>query len=218
MLCSLFFLVIKGLLKVIFGIRKSEHFKNFFLILIISIFCITLSYLVFTFIINLSHLNLEYFKTGFMNKYSLYIILSDDLLHFLIGHGPGMTTSKLSFMANFFERYSFLENFYYDFSKLADYIFFNYQYSNYLTNPTTGSSLFQVNFTFGGVFGDLGVFGFLIYLALFHNTFKSNNNFIADIFYIQFFLLGFFFTWLEEIFFTVPIIFIYLLVTQNLKR
>ena len=216
-LCSIFVYLFLKLILAIIDKNKKIHFQNILTTIFYLIGSIVFTYIFLKFFVNLRHINLDYFLYGFSHKYSLYSQIFPNFFDLLFGYGPGMTTSKLAFMANFFERYDFLENFYYTFSNLSQYIFFDYQYQNYLTNPTTGSSLFQVNFTFGGILGDLGLIGIFLYLILFFMLFKIRlNNFLETIFIIQILFLGLYFTWLEEVFFMVPLIIIFKLLQISL--
>ena len=74
-----------------------------------------------------------------------------------------------------------------------------YQQSNYETNTTTGSSLFSLFFFWGGIYGDIGILGVIIYLMVWLKIIKqSKDKKISLFFLINILLMGYFYNWPEE--------------------
>lgn len=101
---------------------------------------------------------------GFILKYKVFIELynNGDIFNFLIGFGPGQTVSRLAMMIS---DYPILYNFGITDSSLYKHIY-DLQENHYLTNVTTGSSMFTLMFSWSGIYGDLGVLGLVNYLGI----------------------------------------------------
>ncbi len=107
---------------------------------------------------------LDIISEGFILKYNIFIELynNGDIFNSLIGFGPGQTVSRLAMMIS---DYPILYNFGITDSPLYKHIY-DLQESHYLTNVTTGSSMFTLMFSWSGIYGDLGVLGLVNYLGI----------------------------------------------------
>lgn len=156
-----------------------------------------------------NYLKLDNVLDGLFQKFSVFSLISDyhdNYFKFLFGLGPGHTVSRLAWLIP--DYIDVLKNFSITVSPVTDAIWFEAN-SHYLTNLVTGSSMFSMFFTWAGVFGDLGILGFLIYSFLWGMVFC--HFCIDDFSRLIFFMgigLGFVFTWLEEPPFVVFLIFL----------
>lgn len=181
-------------------LKIKYFFFNFLLIFFLSLLFLIIYNLDILYI-NISYINYDYLFLGIVKKFQgLNYFNLDKLQSFLIGNGPGMTVSKLAYMANYEDTYfKLLNSLDYTFSKLSLSLL-DLQLSDWQTDfRSTGSSLFQMTFTIGGIIGDVGFIGLLTYFGFLRkivifNIFNYQNNLI---FYICI-SLGLIFSWLEE--------------------
>ena len=211
-LAALVIAIIMPIILLIGYVRAKPFRENkiFFLSFFFSLLTILLIYLISKFINipSISHVNYNYLSYGLISKFKFFSYVNfQELKNYLLGYGPSMATSKIAYMSNITERYDYLLSFLgFNYSDLTIFIQ-KKELSNFITHPTTGSSLFQLTFSHGAVIAEVGYLGFLLYLFLLINTFKS---FIIDYFsfliVLIIILMGFIFTWLEESIFIVFIL------------
>lgn len=201
---GLFLMILFNLVKFFFMNKKNNNFKHF----LISVFYLFILYILFVIIFNFEliyfnqyNLNSEYLVGGLIKKFQLfYYININDLLVFFFGNGPGTTVSKLAYMANYEDTYvNILKKFGFEFSNLALFLR-DLQLLDWQTDFTSsGSSLFQMTFTFGGLLGDTGIFSLVTYVLLIKNIYIYNNkNFFNSLMLYTLVSLGMIFSWLEE--------------------
>jgi hypothetical protein len=135
--------------------------------------------------------------SAFTKKNSVIEIInsSNTFFNYFFGNGPGHSSSRLSFMIPYYEYLDILSL---SKNKLTESIWI-YQQSNYETNTTTGSSLFSLFFFWGGIYGDIGILGVIIYLMVWFKIIKqSKDKEISLFFLINILLMGYFYNWPEE--------------------
>lgn len=228
---SIFFVIIISFIVLIFiasfnlMFPKSYSFSSNlkYLFLSLSLLIISLGALyVFLEIFNLrqfSHINFDYLKSGFQLKLNIFLFLENrDLFDFLIGSGPAMVSSKVAQLSNLFDRYyELLDLLNFSFSKITKDIFI-YSQSNFLTNEKTGSSIFSLFFSQVGIYGEVGVLGWIIYNLLLMNIYKYfNENYLCLAILIITYVMSFIFSWLEESIF-ITFVFILLLIIKFQRR
>ncbi len=136
---------------------------------------------------------------GFGLKISVFSIISayhTSIANTIFGLGPGHTNSRLGWM---FPAYrELLTSLGGTHTPIAAAILFE-DARNYLTNPVTGTSLFSLNFSWAGIWGDIGLFGVAVYLFAWIFIWR---RFCADqlskFFVLNALIFGMIFTWLEE--------------------
>lgn len=193
-----------SLIKFLISPNKIQHFKVF----IYGVFSISLLYIFFLIIFNynfiyfnISIINPEYLFGGIVKKFQFlnYLNLSN-IINLLFGNGPGMTVSKLAYMANYENKYwQILNLINYQYSELALTIR-DLQFSDWQTDfRSTGSSLFQMTFSIGGIFGDTGLLSTIIYIVLLRKIFiYDKKSFLNAVVFYTILALGLIFSWLEE--------------------
>jgi len=129
-------------------------------------------------------------------KYKIFFFLNEnflDIKNLLFGLGPGHSISRLSLMI---PRYDYLLDFT---STRMSEIVFNIQQLNYYSNLYTGSSFFSLFFFSAGIYGDLGIIGFLLYYLFWFRLYLINkNNVLNKLIIVNILVLSFIFQWLEE--------------------
>jgi hypothetical protein len=141
--------------------------------------------------------NLDNFIDAISKKNEVFDIINSNnsFINFLLGNGPGHTSSRLAFMIPAYENITPLS-----FSKreITD-IIWTTQQSYFETNTKTGSSLFSLFFFWGGIYGDVGLLGVLAYIILWINIIKNSNDKDLTFFIvINILLMGYFYNWPEE--------------------
>ena len=121
----------------------------------------------------------------------------DDWSSWLFGLGPGHSVSRLATML---PSYGFLSSGAGATVHDATGVVLMVKESHWLSNSISGSSMFSLDFSLAGIWGDLGIVGFVIfifsYLILWR--FVSETDKSAKFFIISVFVYGFVFTWMEE--------------------
>lgn len=137
---------------------------------------------------------------GLLQKISVFpriIELYEDNLNWLIGLGPGHSVSRLGTML---PDYPILtEGLGATQSNVTGQILAAKQ-DHYLSNSVTGSSLFALEFTFAGVWGDYGIVGLLLYISMLIKVWQvyCKETKAAKYLIITIFVYGVVFTWVEE--------------------
>lgn len=199
-----------------FVIQKKIQIKLkylFFLTLLITLF----QYLYNSFFLSeiISNRNLDDFLISFSIKNKVIEIInsSNSLINFLFGNGVGHSSSRLSFMIPYYENVLPLSKL-----DLTEKIWF-FQQSNYVTNTTTGSSMFSLFFFWGGLYGDLGLLGIIIYLGIWLKIIRNSFNKNLTFFFVTYiFVMGYLYNWIEEPVFIISVISIICLLNKNLNN
>ena len=213
---SLILYIFANFLKILFRPNLKEIISNLFLLMLLIIMFLISHYLIQNNFIKVYALkNFEILFDGLLQKVSVFNFFElDKNLNLFFGNGSGMTVSKLAYVANT-ERYeNFLSQFNYTFSRLFHDIKFH-ENTNFLSNPVTGSSLFQLTFYYAGVLGDLGLFGLITITLLYFNIYKKCCNcFFSKIIFFNYITYGLIFSWGEETIF-ITIIFLSIKLIEN---
>jgi len=142
--------------------------------------------------------NIDEIKEGLNLKFSIFELFRYyhySYLNNFFGLGPGQTTSRLALMIPDYQNFLFFN---FSINELTNIIWI-FQQSNYVTATSTGSSLFAPFFFWGGIYGDIGAVGVLIYLFLWQQILKLNEYDEYSIFLVILVLLkGIVFNWPEE--------------------
>ena len=142
--------------------------------------------------------NIDEIKEGLDLKFSIFELFKYyhySYLNNFFGLGPGQTTSRLALMIPDYQDFLFFN---FSINELTNIIWI-FQQSNYITATSTGSSLFAHFFFWGGIYGDIGSLGVLIYLILWQQILKLNEYDEYSIFLVILVLLkGIVFNWPEE--------------------
>ena len=142
--------------------------------------------------------NIDEIKEGLNLKFSIFELFRYyhySYLNNFFGLGPGQTTSRLAIMIPDYQNFLFFN---FSINELTNKIWI-FQQSNYITATSTGSSLFAPFFFWGGIYGDIGSVGVLIYLILWQQILKLNEYDEYSIFLVILVLLkGIVFNWPEE--------------------
>ena len=142
--------------------------------------------------------NIDEIKEGLNLKFSIFELFRYyhySYLNNFFGLGPGQTTSRLALMIPDYQNFLFFN---FSINELTNKIWI-FQQSNYITATSTGSSLFAPFFFWGGIYGDIGSVGVLIYLFLWQQILKLNEYDEYSIFLVILVLLkGIVFNWPEE--------------------
>ena len=142
--------------------------------------------------------NIDEIKEGLNLKFSIFELFKyyhHSYLNNFFGLGPGQTTSRLALMIPDYQNFLFFN---FSINELTNIIWI-FQQSNYTTATSTGSSLFAPFFFWGGIYGDIGAAGVLIYLFLWQQILKLNEYDEYCIFLVILVLLkGIVFNWPEE--------------------
>jgi len=142
--------------------------------------------------------NIDQIKEGLNLKFSIFELFKYyhySYLNNFFGLGPGQTTSRLALMIPDYQNFLFFN---FSINELTNIIWI-FQQSNYTTATSTGSSLFAPFFFWGGIYGDIGAVGVLIYLFLWQQILKLNEYDEYSIFLVILVLLkGIVFNWPEE--------------------
>ena len=142
--------------------------------------------------------NIDEIKEGLDLKFSIFELFKYyhySYLNNFFGLGPGQTTSRLAIMIPDYQDFLFFN---FSINELTNIIWI-FQQSNYITATSTGSSLFAPFFFWGGIYGDIGSLGVLIYLILWQQILKLNEYDEYSIFLVILVLLkGIVFNWPEE--------------------
>ena len=142
--------------------------------------------------------NIDEIKEGLDLKFSIFELFKYyhySYLNNFFGLGPGQTTSRLALMIPDYQDFLFFN---FSINELTNIIWI-FQQSNYITATSTGSSLFAPFFFWGGIYGDIGSVGVLIYLFLWQQILKLNEYDEYSIFLVILVLLkGIVFNWPEE--------------------
>ena len=142
--------------------------------------------------------NIDEIKEGLDLKFSIFELFKYyhySYLNNFFGLGPGQTTSRLALMIPDYQNFLFFN---FSINELTNIIWI-FQQSNYTTATSTGSSLFAPFFFWGGIYGDIGAAGVLIYLFLWQQILKLNEYDEYCIFLVILVLLkGIVFNWPEE--------------------
>jgi len=142
--------------------------------------------------------NIDEIKEGLNLKFSIFELFRYyhySYLNNFFGLGPGQTTSRLALMIPDYQNFLFFN---FSINELTNKIWI-FQQSNYITATSTGSSLFAPFFFWGGIYGDIGSVGVLIYLILWQQILKLNEYDEYSIFLVILVLLkGIVFNWPEE--------------------
>ena len=142
--------------------------------------------------------NIDEIKEGLDLKFSIFELFKYyhySYLNNFFGLGPGQTTSRLALMIPDYQDFLFFN---FSINELTNIIWI-FQQSNYITATSTGSSLFAPFFFLGGIYGDIGSLGVLIYLILWQQILKLNEYDEYSIFLVILVLLkGIVFNWPEE--------------------
>ena len=142
--------------------------------------------------------NIDEIKEGLDLKFSIFELFKYyhySYLNNFFGLGPGQTTSRLALMIPDYQDFLFFN---FSINELTNIIWI-FQQSNYITATSTGSSLFAPFFFWGGIYGDIGSLGVLIYLILWQQILKLNEYDEYSIFLVILVLIkGIVFNWPEE--------------------
>jgi len=207
--CGILLPILIGI-DILFNPLGRKKIKIFLQSMLFSLLLITLIKFVNSFISipSISHVNYEYLRWGFLSKYNFFNLIEFySISDYLFGHGPAMVTSKVAYMANTLDRYvNLLNTLNFNYSDLT-YLIRKIELNNFITNPTTGSSLFQLTFTNGAVLAEVGIIGFIIYFFLIINMFLYfTDDYFSLLICITVFSMSFIFTWFEESIFIVFIL------------
>ena len=139
---------------------------------------------------------------GLELKFYIFEIIgkvNDTALGFFFGAGPGMVSSRLALMLPDYAR--LLDPSFITISPLTDKILY-FQESNYVTNTSTGSSLFSLTFSLAAFVGEVGVLGTSFYvLALFKiiNSLRTIRTEYFSLFFCAYYIiLGVVYQYWEE--------------------
>jgi len=120
----------------------------------------------------------------------------DSGLNWIFGLGPGHTVGRLGWLTSDYSNY--LEQLGITTLPVTDAVW-NVQQGNYISNSTTGSSMFSLFFSWAGVWGDLGVFGLSVYLLLWLGIWrKICTDDLSKYFLLTILVFGGVFSWMEE--------------------
>ncbi len=145
------------------------------------------------------YLSLEKLEKGFSQKFTVFSVIGEhfnSLICWLFGLGPGHTISRLGWLMTDYANW--LKPLGATSTGITSLILF-LNNSNYLSNPTTGSSVFSLMFSWAGLWGDLGLVGAVVYVCLWILVMKLFCVTTLDRFYVLSILIfGLIFAWLEE--------------------
>ena len=159
---------------------------------------------------------------GLELKFYIFEIIgkvNDTALGFLFGAGPGMVSSRLALMLPDYAR--LLDPSFITISPLTDKILY-FQESNYVTNTSTGSSLFSLTFSLAAFVGEVGVLGTSFYvLALFKiiNSLRTLRTEYFSLFFCAYYIiLGVVYQYWEEPIFVYFAVIIYAAIFLHERR
>ena len=139
---------------------------------------------------------------GLELKFYIFEIISranDTTLGHLFGAGPGMVSSRLALMLPDYAR--LLDPSFITISPLTDKILY-FQESNYVTNTSTGSSLFSLTFSLAAFVGEVGFVGTAFYLMAVFKIINSlrtvRTKYFSLFFCAYYFTLGVVYQYWEE--------------------
>ncbi len=143
--------------------------------------------------------NPELLLEGVAQKLSVFNIISghyNSITDYIFGYGPGHTVGKLAFEI---PRYwNILDQFGITRSSITTEVWLANQ-GHYLSHGTTGSSVFSLNYLWPSLFGDLGLLGLGVYIAILIFIYKALSITVLQKFIvISIFGFGSVFTWVEE--------------------
>lgn len=136
-------------------------------------------------------------------------------LYDILGSGPGTTISRVALMLPDYQ--TLLDSDWVTISPLTNQIL-NFQESNYVTNTSTGSSMFSLTFSIAAFYGDIGLFGLFSYLGFIIALiiFICRSNSFHSSFTLSYFLsLGLIYQYWEEPIFSFFIFMILYLASQG---
>jgi len=156
---------------------------------------------------------------GVEQKFSVFsIIISyyDSFSNWLFGLGPGHSVGRLGFLANDYSDYLQplgITN------SLATNAVWNAHQGHFISNSITGSSMFSLFFSWAGVWGDLGMFGLVVYLSLWWQVWrKVCVDDISKYFLLTILVFGSVFSWMEEPEYMIFMVCVIGLRWQNVQR
>ena len=145
--------------------------------------------------------------------------VNDTALGFFFGAGPGLVSSRLALMLPDYAR--LLDPSFITISPLTDKILY-LQESNYVTNTSTGSSLFSLTFSLSAFVGEVGVLGTSFYvLALFKiiNSLRTLRTEYFSLFFCAYYIiLGVVYQYWEEPIFVYFAFMIYAVIFLHERR
>ncbi len=136
---------------------------------------------------------------GLAQKFSVFQIIVDSYyspLNYFIGLGPGHTVGRLAMiMPNYFH---LLDSFGASTSSVTSVAWAAHQ-GHYLSNSTTGSSMFSLFFSWAGIWGDIGFLGIAAYLYMYYLIWREVSvDLVAKFLLLTIFIFGWVFQWVEE--------------------
>ncbi len=120
--------------------------------------------------------NVQRIVDGFTQKFAVIGIINHEMsgvAESLFGLGPGHSISRVATMLPHYEWLS--QYFHVTIHPLTDTVLFINQ-EHYLTNSSTGSSVYSMYNSWVAVWGDVGVVGFITYAILWYRTYKAGND------------------------------------------
>lgn len=174
--------------------------KILFLLVTIMFFTGSVYLMAITIFPQLQHwAHLEKIKEGLTAKFFVFDIIHHyhiSILNVLFGLGPGHTVGRLAQMLP--DYYGILYPIGATISPVFDVVWYTQQ-SNWITNSATGSSMWSLLFSWAGVYGDLGVFGVLVYLSIWIIVYRLLcRNDRSKFLWITIIVHGAVFQWMEE--------------------
>lgn len=136
---------------------------------------------------------------GIHQKLSVVAIITsyyDSVFNLLFGLGPGHTVGRLGWMLPAYGEY--LMPLGATTSEVTNAVWAAHQ-SHYMSNITTGSSMFSLFFSWAGFWGDLGLVGLASYLYLWLLVWRTvSDDEVSGFLFLTIFVFGAVFSWMEE--------------------
>lgn len=121
----------------------------------------------------------------------------DGWFSWLFGLGPGHSVSRLATML---PSYDFLSSSLGATMHDATGVVLMVKESQLFSNSVTGSSMFALDFSLAGIWGDLGIIGLTLFVCIYMMIWRlaGEADKLSKFFIVSVFVYGFVFTWVEE--------------------
>lgn len=132
-----------------------------------------------------------------LNVFPVILDFYEGWYSWLFGLGPGHSVSRLATML---PNYEFLVSSFGATSHEATWVVLLVKESQYLSNSVSGSSMFALDFSLAGIWGDVGILGFLVFISIYAGVWRiaKLSDGYSQFLVVSLFVYGFVFTWLEE--------------------
>ncbi len=191
------FLVALGLLSLINVSDAKKSFYTVFALIVASFFLYGMAQTIFPALQTWAKLDI--LEEGIDQKHSVFLIISSyysSSLSYLFGLGPGHSVGRLAMLM---PEYSGLLSTLGATTTLATIEVWVAHQGHYMSNATTGSSMFSLFFSWAGIWGDIGLLGLAVYMYMYYLVWDmvSSDDF-SKFLLLTVFVFGWVFQWMEE--------------------